>query len=73
MVNVETVLQLHGFTAAHLDMLQRAEKSLKSQEVFKVGDLSWIIVGITMNERRQEIQIRGVRVIEDAKQIEHEP
>ena len=61
-IQIENIFQLVGFTDHHLELIRQAETSLKMRTPFFVGSQGWVIVGITMNERRQEIQIRGVRI-----------
>lgn len=67
-VRVETVADLRGLTDRHMELVQACEQSLKQRKPIRLGSQAWVIVGITIHEGRQTIQIRGVRVVDEPAQ-----
>ena len=61
-IRVETVCHLRGLTDRHMHLVEAAKQSLLQRKPITLGPNIWIILGISMNEQRQTIQIRGVRV-----------
>jgi hypothetical protein len=60
---IETVFRTAGYISdRHLELVEAAKQSLLQRKPITLGPDTWVIVGITMNERQQTIHIRGVRV-----------
>lgn len=64
-IRVETVCNLQDLTDRHMQLVEAAKQSLLQRKPITLGPNIWIIVGISMNEQRQTIHIRGVRVRPD--------
>ena len=64
-IRVETVADLRGLTDRHMELVHACEQSLKQRKPITLGSQTWVIVGITVHEGRQTIQIRGVRVADE--------
>lgn len=62
---IETICDLVGLTDRHMELVAAAEQSLKQRKPIKLGPKTWVVVGITLNERRRTVQIRGVQVADD--------
>lgn len=64
-IRVETVCHLRGLTDRHMQLVEAAKQSLLQRKPITLGPNIWVIVGISLNEQRQTIHIRGVRVRPD--------